>query len=67
MMTGGSEGEQGGWSTGKHREEVLGPGYSNSWSYIPPTTGLRDFLTMIKWQVLPFVVLKSPKKIKRLA
>lgn len=34
-------------------------------SYMPPTTGLKDFLTMTKWQVLPLVVLKSPKKIKK--
>lgn len=48
---------------------VLDPGHSKLFisSYMPSTTGLRDFLTMTKWQVLPFVVLKSPKKIKRLA
>lgn len=30
MMTGGSEGKQGGWSTGNYREEVLDPEHSNS-------------------------------------
>lgn len=60
MTTGGSEGKWDGWSSGKHREEILILG-----THSPLTTGLKDFLTMAKWQVLPFVVLKVPQKNKK--